>query len=148
MLINIKPLSVREQVNSHVIFLKNGFSQLSKWSQVNTRLIVAVLSFSITVDVCLYLLLSAGQRQSSVAWEDQRRLHSPTVHHRRHEANADREHHRPRRKRDTHTLWNVTEYKFNTIYTLIPFLHVISKVNSLPSWWKVPHSPKEAGILS
>lgn len=41
----------------------------------------------------------AGQRQSAAAREDPRRLHTPPVHHRRHEAHADREHHRPGRKK-------------------------------------------------
>lgn len=63
----------------------------------NTRFIWSckVLFFFYRWIKCVSLFVCAGQRQSSAAREDQRRLHSPSVHHRRHEADADREHHRP-----------------------------------------------------
>lgn len=43
--------------------------------------------------------MCSGYRQSSALRKDQRRLHPPTVHHGRHEAHADREHHWPRSRR-------------------------------------------------
>lgn len=64
------------------------------WQQVIKMLITSRVKDEVD---CLTFVCT-GQRQSFAAREDPRCLHPPTVHHRRHEADADREHHWPGRK--------------------------------------------------
>lgn len=73
----------------------NTYTFIKGWGGSFLQVIKMLITSRVKDEMDCLTFVCAGQCQSSAAREDQRCLHPPTVHHRRHEADADREHHRP-----------------------------------------------------